>query len=347
MPPRSTLMQIALAAALLPTPLPAAAPPDYVPALDDFPDPFVLRTDGRYLAYATNPARGHVNVQMATSADLLHWVRLRDGDRPHDALPVLPPWAKRGYTWAPEVLQTAAGYVLYFTARDRRSHLQCIGAATARNPAGPFTSTAAAPLVCQADQGGSIDPDPLRDADGKLFLYYKNDGNNPRFRQPTRIFAQRLTPDGLRVVGTPVPLLANTAKWEGKVIEAPTMIRRGRGYFLFFSANDYGWHAPRQRLSAYAIGYASCSSAMGPCLGAPENPILGSRSGAGYCLSGPGHQAVFRAGAQDYIAFHAWSAGPGCRFGRPERSMYVARLNWPGGKPVIGTGLQAPVPLAR
>ena len=325
-----------------------AAPPAYTPAMSgDFPDPFVLQADGRYLAYATNPDRGRINVQMATSTDLVKWERLRDGGKPHDALPVLPSWAQRGFTWAPEVIKTADGYVLYFTARDRKSHLQCIGAAKASDAAGPFVSDAAAPLVCQTDLGGSIDPDPFRDADGSLVLYFKNDGNNPDFRKATRIFAQRLAPDGLSVVGEPVALLANDSAWEGNVIEAPTMIRRANGYFLFFSGNDYGWTEPQQPVSPYAIGYAQCRSAMGPCTAAPENPILSSRNVPGSCLSGPGHQTVFAVGGRDYIAFHAWSASPSCHLLDPYRNLYIARVEWSNGKPLIGPSLREPVAPAQ
>jgi beta-xylosidase len=325
-----------------------AAPPAYVPAMSgDFPDPFVLQVGDRYLAYATNPDRGRVNVQMAVSSDLVKWERLRDGGKPHDAMPNLPPWAQRGFTWAPEVIKVADGYILYFTARDRKSHLQCIGAARAVDPTGPFVSDATAPLVCQTDLGGSIDQDPFRDADGALILYFKNDGNNPDFRKPTRIYAQRLSPDGLSVTGTPVALLANDAAWESNVIEAPTMVRRSGGYYLFFSGNDYGWTEPQQRVSPYAIGYAACRSALGPCAAAPEGPILYSHNSAGACLSGPGHQTVFTVGSRDYIAFHAWSAGPSCHMLDPYRNLYVAGLDWINGKPVVGPSLRAPVAPAQ
>jgi beta-xylosidase len=336
-----------LTAALVALPVPAAAPQPYQPALNaDFPDPFVLQHDGQYLAYATNPDHGRVNVQMASSPDLLTWTPLKDGGKLHDAMPVLPAWAKAGFTWAPEVIRVGDGYVLYFTARDKKSHLQCIGAATASDPRGPFTSAETAPLVCQTDLGGSIDPDPFRDADGGLILYFKNDGNNPDFRKPTRIYAQHLGADGLSVTGEPVALLANDADWEGNVIEAPTMVRRDAGYTLFFSANDYGWTDPPQRVSPYAIGYATCRSAMGPCTAAPENPILYSRIGAAGCLSGPGHQSVIAVGRQSYIAFHAWSANPGCHMLDPKRNLYVAELVWSGGKPLIGPSVRAPVPPA-
>jgi beta-xylosidase len=140
-----------------------------------------------------------------------------------------------------------------------------------------------------------------------------------------------------------VALLANDAVWEGNVIEAPTMVRRPGGYYLFFSANDYGWTAPQQPVSPYAIGYARCRTALGPCTAAPENPILASRDAPGACLSGPGHQTVFAVGSRDYIAFHAWSATPSCHQLDPYRNLYVATVDWTGGRPEIGPSLREPV----
>ena len=231
----------------------------------DFADPFILPHDGGLLAYATNTAHGQVNVQMARSSNLIDWQQLTDGGEPsrlHDAMPTLPPWAKRGFTWAPEVLKTEGGFVLYFTARHEQSGLQCVGAASASDPRGPFVSTSGEPLVCQYDLGGTIDASPFRDADGQVYLYYKNDGNNPDFDRPTEIFAQRLAPDGLSLLGEPVSLIRNDKAWEGRVVEAPTMVRHGPAYTLLFSANDYGWRDD-QSASLYAIGYASC---RGPCI---------------------------------------------------------------------------------
>ena len=49
-------------------------------------------------------------------------------------------WATFGYNWAPTVALNQAGhFVMYYTARDAAAGTQCIGMATARSPAGPFT----------------------------------------------------------------------------------------------------------------------------------------------------------------------------------------------------------------
>lgn len=307
----------------------------FVPVFsENFPDPFVLPHDGRFLAYATNS--GGTNVPMAVSSNLVDWRRLED----HDAMPTLPPWAREGFTWAPEVLRTDTGFILYFTARHRERGVQCVGAATSADPLGPFVSDAAEPLVCQFDLGGTIDAGAFRDSDGQLYFYFKNDGNNPQFRKPTEIFVQRLSPDGLSLVGDRVALLRNDARWEAHVVEAPTMVRNGDTYTLFFSANHFGWEAD-QRLSAYAIGYATCEGPMGPCTDAPDNPILYSYNNrqAG-CLSGPGHQTVFEAAGRTFFVFHAWAATPGCRKLDQHRYMYIAPLGWNGTVPQIAISLR-------
>lgn len=316
-------------------------PPRFAPVFAaDFPDPFVLPYRGRYLAYATNARAFAANVQMAESTDLVTWRSVRDAGKLHDAMPVLPAWAVPGRTWAPEVMEIAGRFVLYFTARERASDRQCVGVATSSDPLGPFVSQAPGPLVCQRELGGTIDPSVFRDADGSMYLLYKSDGNNPAVLQPSRIFVQRLAPDGLTLLGAPRQLLQNALHWEWRVVESPAMVRTPAGrYVLFFSGNHFGWEAD-QRLSNYAVGYARCATVMGPCVKAAENPILKSYDNAAGCLSGPGHQTLFEADGHSFLAFHAWAAAPGCRRSDQSRNLYIAPLRWAGDTPRIGAGLR-------
>lgn len=335
-----TLFSLLLAAAAPVACAGPSLPPPFVPVYPvNFPDPFIVPHDGRFLAYATNAEGLRANVQMAVSDDLVRWAPLERDGKLHDAMPVLPAWAEPGWTWAPEVLRRGDRWLLYFTARERASGRQCTGVAVADDPLGPFVSEADAPLVCQRALGGTIDASPFRDADGQLYLYYKADAN--AVGRPTDIFVQRLTPDGLALTGAAVALLRNDRPWEAHVIESPTMVRRGDDYVLFFSANHFGWE-PDQRLSPYAIGYARCAGPMGPCADAPENPILASAAGPGNaCLSGPGHQAVFEARGRQYLVFHAHGARPGCVNAGQGRWMYIAPLDWDAaGAPRIGPSLR-------
>jgi beta-xylosidase len=311
--------------------------PSFVPVFEvNFPDPFVLRHGAQFVAYSTNDGP---NVPMATSPDLVHWTFVTDSTgRRRDALPALGSWAKPGFTWAPAVLENGGKYLLYYTASDRKRDSQCIGVAEAPDPLGPFVDPRAEPIVCQSKLGGSIDADAFRDADGKLYLYFKNDGN--RVGQHSAIWAQALAPDGLSVVGEAVELIRDDKAWEQKLVEAPTMVRSPIGYELFFSAAFFGWNDD-QRLSPYGMGYASCDGPLGPCRKSADNPILHSfnERQAG-CLSGPGHQSIFSVGSRTFMSFHAWDATSGCRRGADRRELYVAPIFWRDGKPQISPSLR-------
>jgi beta-xylosidase len=307
----------------------------------NFPDPFVLFIGDRYLAYSTNYM--NVNVPVAFSTDLRTFRPLADPSHPsgfRDALPTLPPWARPGRTWAPEVIRIGDRYVLYFSAHHRRSDRQCIGVATSREPRGPFVPQGEEPLACQHELGGTIDASPFRDSDGTLYLYFKNDGNHPSARTATQIWGQAMAPDGLSLTGEPVALARNDAEWEGHIVEAPYMVRRPSGaYVLFFSANDFAWQR-WQRLSSYATGFATCRTPLGPCTDAAENPILASRRDPS-CLSGPGHPMVLTADGRDYIAFHAWAARGSCRPAGDARFLHIAPVTWNGDVPSVGESLGA------
>jgi beta-xylosidase len=286
----------------------------------DFPDPGILRVDGIYYGYATN-ASGR-NVQLATSPDLVDW------DLQRDALPALPSWAQLGgsFVWAPEVIQIGDTFVLYITARDKTADRQCIGVAVSDTPDGRFTPVGDAPLVCQVDEGGSIDASPFRDDDGQLYLYWKNDGNC--CAMPTYLYGQPLAEDGLSLTGEPVRLVRNDEPWEGGVVEAPTMWRHDDAYYLFFSANSYAG-------AEYAVGYATCESPLGPCKDAEENPILSTGFDQNPPVIGPGHQTIVVDESGDtWMVYHAWEVtSAGTKASR--RFLWIDRLVWEEGRPVV------------
>jgi beta-xylosidase len=291
----------------------------------NFPDPGVIKVGEVYFAYATNGAGR--NVQLARSTDLVHWTLLLD------AMPALAPWIKLSPSdvWAPEAIQIGERYVLYYTARDRQSGKQCIGVATSGKPEGKFQDTSDRPLICQTNEGGSIDPSPFRDGD-KLYLYWKNDGNCCGYT--TYIYVQELAPDGLSLVGQPARLLQNDQRWEGAIIEAPTMWKHEGQYYLFFSGNLYS-------SLEYAVGYATCRSPTGPCQDAPENPIL-KTSLEKPPVIGPGHQTIVADDdGETWMVYHAWEvSSAGLKTDR--RFMWIDRLTWENGKPRVHGPTTAP-----
>jgi len=291
---------------------PSAGSPPVEPG--DFADPFVLRVGSAYFGYATNA--GAVNVQVMTSSDLRRW------EHGPDALPLLPAWAERGWTWAPTVLPVDGRFVLYYTVRERRTGRQAISVAAASRPDGPFLDTSTGPLVFQLDRGGSIDPSPFVDTDGSPYLLWKSDDN--AFDQPTSLWGQPLDPDGMTLTGSPVELLCHDRAWERPLIEAPSMVRIGGRYHLFYSAD--WWESP-----SYSIGYAIGRSPLGPFTKVTtRRPWLGSSSRA----TGPGGQEFFTdLNGVLHVAYHAWTPGAvgyGCG---GARSLRIARVDFPHGAP--------------
>lgn len=277
----------------------------------NFADPFILRSGSGYYAYSTN--NGEANLPVLRSDDLVHWTPCGD------AMPRLGEWAVTGTTWAPEVMSIDDSYVVYYTARGATEGVQCVGRAVSESPSGPFHDDSAHPLLCDAD-GGSIDASPFRDADGTLYLYWKNDGN--AVGRDTFIYGARLSDDGLRLAGEAVPLFRQDAAWEGHVVEGPVMWRHDGRYHLFYSGNAFD-------RADYAVGYAICDGPLGLCDKAADNPILVSAGGA----AGPGHCNLIEVDGVTWMVYHAWDADA---VGKPPgRTMWLDRVDWVAGRPVV------------
>ena len=282
----------------------------------DFPDPGVIEAGGFFYSFATNSNGKHVPV--ARSDDLLRWSLL-----PDDALPALAPWVKPvpNMIWAPEVIKVGSNYRMYYVAPDRASGRQCIGVASSAVAAGPYRDTATQPLICPTGFSRAIDPNPFDDS-GQLHVYFSGVLGD----SPNGIYAQKLTADGLATVGAPVLILKVGAPWEGTVAEAPTMLEHEGRYYLFYSGNDY-------RDDTYAVGYAVCKSALGPCLKSRDNPILATSTGTNAAI-GPGHQAIVKLADAFWMLYHGWQGVAGYDHGG-RRSLWVQPLDWQDDKPSL------------
>ena len=319
-------LPVRLVAALLSAALVFAAaglgPKTYTNPVSDrnFPDPSLLKVGGVYYAYATNDGE---NMLCETSADLVHWTALPD------AMPTLPGWARPGRTWAPEVMALPGRrYVAYFAAWDAATNKEAVGVAAASSATGPFiTAPNAQPLVNEADRGGAIDPTTFADTDGSRYLIWKNDGNS--MGQETWLWVQRLSADGLQVVGTPAKLIKEDQPWEGNLVEAPTLFKHGGKYYLFYSANAYN-------TCDYAVGYAVAGSVAGPYRKPLTVPWLTGTPD----VCGPGGEDLVSArDGSTWMAYHTWAKGP-----NSYRAMSLDKLTWRGDVPVLNGPTHAPAP---
>jgi Glycosyl hydrolases family 43 len=258
----------------------ALAPGARAPALAyDFADPFLMRAGSTYYAFATNAAGG--SVQEARGSDLNHL------ELTGNALGNIPSWGLAGSVWAPAALQRSDATLLYYTVREASSSQQCLSVAIGAGPGGPFLDGSTAPLECGTS--GAIDPSPFFDASGNAFLLYKTES-------PPRIWSRPLTADGRAFAGPGTQLLAPSQRWESGNVEAPSMLRNGSTYWLFYSGNN--WNG-----KSYAEGVARCAGPAGPCTAESANPILASQGG----VDGPGGGEVFTdTSGHWWLAYHAY-----------------------------------------
>lgn len=276
-------------------------------------DPFVLGdASGPAYAYTTN--RPGVNVPVYRQEGNGEWTALGD------ALPKLPPWAERGHTWAPEVMRLGEGkYALWYTVHHRASDKQCIGRALGARPEGPYTDSSSAPFLCDSHRETSIDPSPFRDDDGKLYLLWKT-RESAAVGLKTTLWIAPLDAQGNLVHSGGTPLLTNTESWEGKHVEAPTLLRKDGRYYLFYSA---GASTPRGYLTSWAVAEH------------PDGPYRKSGEvllGGSACMKGAGHQSVISDPKGGYrIYYHALHPDRRESRGKHARFLDSAHLCFSGG----------------
>ncbi len=271
---------------------------------ENFPDPAFIEVEGTFYAFSTQS--GGANVPIARSQDLTGMALLKKPDGTlEDAMPTLPSWTnkKNPGIWAPDVIQLADGsFVLYFSATSNKDNSKhCIGAATSQTVTGPFIPTDRE-LACPLATGGAIDPAGFIDADGKVYIVYKIDGNslggggpcgNADRSHDTPLMLQEVSAtNGYTPINPPTPLL-HPGPGDGPLIEAPSLVRSAEGtYVLFFSSNCYN-------TEFYDTSYATSASVGGPYIKA-ASPLLvtGTRG-----LLSPGGADVLGDGSR--IVFHA------------------------------------------
>src|SRR5690606_22387137 len=92
----------------------------------DFPDPTVIRADGRYYAIGTSSEWGpHFPVYV--SDDLKNW------NQTGFVFETPPSWASSSF-WAPEYFYHDGLYYVYYSARRKEDGVSCIGVATSVYP---------------------------------------------------------------------------------------------------------------------------------------------------------------------------------------------------------------------
>jgi hypothetical protein len=258
-----------------------------------------------------------------------------------DALPKVPSWTVSGYQWGPDVWERPDGtYVLYYSTpatvplgclasppahgcvktTHGETNAECISRATATSPTGPFVDNSTSAFICPLDEGGAIDPSVFVASDGTPWLLWKSDGDC--CDEPTSIYTQQLSSDGLSTAGPPHRLLGASQPWEDKLVEAPTMIQDDNHYWLFYSGSLWGH-------KTYGIGIASCESVTGPCT-KPLDHAWVSSDADGVSDQGPGGEEFYETGSIVWMVHHGLA--PGQTGNSAQRRLYVDLVAFPPGK---------------
>jgi hypothetical protein len=131
----------------------------------------------------------------------------------------------------------------------------------------------------------------------------------------TPVYAQKLSADGLSLVGERVKVIENDQAWEAHLIEGMWLVERGGRCYLFYAGNDFS-------TTEYGIGVAIADSPLGPYR-KTAGPLLRSTKE----WWGPGHPS-FAPGpdGEPLLFFHAFFPG---RTGYKEfRALLAARIEF-------------------
>ena len=306
----------------------------------DFADPSALPTGNTLYFYASSSQRSKYDPGANVPVVALSRGDGFTGKYLGDALPKVPSWTVSGYQWGPDVWARPNGtYVLYYSTPatvplgclakppahgcvktvNGETNAECISRATASSATGPFVDNSTSAFICPLDQGGAIDPAVFVDSSGTPWLLWKSDGDC--CDEPTSIYSQQLSSDGLSTAGPPHRLIGATQPWEDHLVEAPTMIQDHDHFWLFYSGSLWGHRT-------YGIGIARCNSVVGPCTKPLDHSWVASRSD-GVSDQGPGGEDFYQTGSIVWMVHHGLA--PGQTGNSAQRRLYVDLVAFPTG----------------
>lgn len=284
-----------------------------------FADPFVWQHDGHYYAVGTGPADAQ-GVAATSSSPTVFPLLASDSmvDWAPAGCALVRPDASLGDTfWAPEIVQAANRWLLYYSVGfgDRLHQLRV---ASSDRPLGPYIDCAQ--LTDPREVPFAIDPHPFCDVDGRWYLFHARDfldladeAGRP-VRSGTALVVSpletmtRLAPDSCRTVArarcewqrfaAERPMYGSVYDWH--TLEGPFIVLHAGQYFCLYSGGC--WQTP-----SYGVDYVVSQSVLGPYQddARDEGPRV-LRSVPGHAL-GPGHCSVTTGpGGASHLFYHAW-----------------------------------------
>lgn len=271
-------------------------------------DPCIIKANGRYHLFCTGQQADATGLlPWRVSTDLVNWTvqgKVFD-DIPQWAAAAVPGTAG---LWAPDIAFFNGRYHLYYSCSTFGSNHSVIGLVTnaTLDPQAPQFRWQDQGLVVKSvrsDEFNAIDPNHVIDAQGRHWLSFGSFWSGLKM---IPLDAATGKPSGqgtmLSLASRPAPQGAPGA------IEAPFIVERD-GYYFLFASYDY---CCRGVSSSYYIVAGRSRDVRGPYLGRDGKSML---DGYGTVIlqgnrqyRGPGHCAVLRDEAADYLVYHAYDA---------------------------------------
>lgn len=270
-------------------------------------DPFVLRHEGWYYAYATSPPMDGRHFALLRSRDLAEWQCLGGALEPVAGL------AAQEY-WAPEVAYARGKFWMYYSTCQEWQGMQHqrLRVAAADRPEGPFRDLG---KLLLPDEGFSIDPSPFRDStDGRWYLFFAKDFLDGRVG--TGVAVVPLADDMITVTAEPRVVVRASADWQisgrdrsiyGRqfpawhTVEGPQVVKRNGTYYCLYSGGS--WQEP-----TYGVSFAHAPHPLGPWTDdvSADGPAV--LRGVPNLVRGPGHNSLTLApdGETLMCVYHAW-----------------------------------------
>jgi GH43 family beta-xylosidase len=297
-----------------------------------FPDPFVLRHEGTYYAFATT---GQSQKKDGRIFSVLSSKNLYDWEEVGGAL--TPPAGSEGADfWAPEVVFVNGKFYMYYSRGGGAINANVghrLHVATSDQPAGPYQEVA---LLDVPESKFTIDAHPFQDTDGSWYLFYardfidSNDGYYPgtglvvdklidmtKLGNQSRTVMRARHPWTLFEANRRMPIYNNQVFAQWHTLEGPFMRKHEGKYYCFYSGANF-------LTDRYGVDFVVADSIFGPYsdTGAEKGArVLHSVPGK---VRGPGHHshAMSPDGKTEVLVYHAWDEA------MKERQLCIDPLLW-------------------
>jgi arabinan endo-1,5-alpha-L-arabinosidase len=283
-------------------------------------DPVMIKEGNTYYIFHTGKG-----ISVKTSKDKLTWTRAGSVFRTTD----LPSWHKNdipnqdGSLWAPDIYYHNGKYYLYYSVSAWMNFNSSIGLAT--NTTLDFTNANYkwvdhGPVISYKNGGDSvnvIDPQVIKDNDGKLWLFYGS------YKAGLRLVA--LNPATGKLLKDP-PRLITVTKASGEGV----FVIRNRQYYYIFASRGRCCAALE---STYQIVMGRSKNIEGPYLNKEGKSWVDNHYSlflAGDSTEpGRGHNGFFTEGDTTFIVYHAYTRAAK---GTPLlniKPLYIDEPGWP------------------